>query len=140
MRLDVPERLTASAPEGTVIADTLMSERVLASVVEAIIGACFLECGYDRTATAVVECFAPELAEALDHPIDFKSALQERLAARGQLVEYSITSEEGPPHERTFSVVAQVDGKAVGSGTGRTKKAAEQAAAQQALDALTGGS
>ncbi len=112
-----------------------MSERVLASVVEAVIGACFLQAGYEQTAAAVVECFTPELALALEYPIDFKSALQEQLAGRGQSVEYVVTSEAGPPHDRTFEVAASVNGELVGEGSGRTKKAAEQEAARAALDA-----
>ncbi len=139
LRLDVPGRLATAAPQGTPLADTLVSERVLSSIVEAIIGACYLDQGYEATAAAVVDCFAPELALALEHPIDFKSALQEQLAARGQLVEYEITSEQGPPHERTFAVTAIVAGEVVGEGTGRTKKAAEQEAARIALGPITEG-
>ncbi len=139
VRLGVPERLAAAAPEGTPLADTLVSERVLSSIVEAIIGACYLDQGYETTAAAVVDCFAPELALALEHPIDFKSALQEQLAARGQMVEYEILSEEGPPHERTFTVTANVAGAVVGRGIGRTKKAAEQEAARTALGPASGG-
>ena len=59
------------------------TERVLASVIEAVIGACYLDFGYERTAEAVVEAFPPEIEQALEHPADFKSALQERLARRG---------------------------------------------------------
>ena len=59
------------------------TERVLASVIEAVIGACYLDFGYERTAEAVVEAFAPEIEQALERPADFKSALQERLARRG---------------------------------------------------------
>lgn len=139
IRLEVPERLAAAAPQGTPLAETLVSERVLSSIVEAIIGACYLVQGYEATAAAVVDCFAPELALALEHPIDFKSALQEQLAARGQLVEYAITSEDGPPHERSFTVTASVAGEIVGEGVGRTKKAAEQEAARIALGPVSGG-
>ena len=89
---------------------------------------------------AFLEPCRPELALALEHPIDFKSALQEKLAARGQLVDYEITSEQGPPHERTFAVTASVAGEVVGEGTGRTKKAAEQEAARAALGPAVGGS
>ena len=53
------------------------------SVIEAVIGACYLTYGFEATAAAVVEAFAPEIEEALEHPGDFKSALQERLARRG---------------------------------------------------------
>jgi ribonuclease III len=135
-RLDVPSRLAAAAPEG-VNADALVdTERVLASIVEAIIGAVYLHVGYDRTAAAVVEAFAPEIQQALDHPIDFKSALQERLAQRGETVTYTVTAEEGPPHERTFEVSAAIGERPVGAGRGRSKKAAEQEAARVALELL----
>jgi ribonuclease-3 len=137
-RLGVPERLQAAAPPGVgQSASTLTTtERVLASVIEAVIGACYLEAGYDRTAEAVVEAFGPEIEHALEHPVDFKSTLQERLAQRGEAVEYAVTAELGPPHDRTFEVVASVGGRPVGTGSGRSKKHAEQVAARVALDML----
>jgi ribonuclease-3 len=67
--------------------------------------------------------------------LDFKSALQERLARRGELVTYVVVAESGPPHDRVFEVEAQVGGETLGSGSGNSKKAAEQAAAEQALAA-----
>lgn len=136
VRLDVPSRLRANAPEGvrhSVIA-LVETERVLASVIEAVIGACYLHAGYERTAAAVVEAFAPEIEEALANPVDFKSTLQERLARTGDLVVYTVSAEHGPPHERIFEVVAFVRGKEVGRGTGRSKKHAEQEAARAALE------
>ena len=138
VRLGVPDKLRATAPAGIgQSADSLVeTERVLASVIEAVIGACYLHTGYERTAAAVVEAFEPEISNALDNPVDFKSALQERLARRAAIVEYTISSEEGPPHERTFQVVATVDGKPVGRGAGRSKKHAEQEAARIALETL----
>jgi len=109
---------------------------VLASVIEAVIGACYLDAGYERTAAAVVEAFGPEIEQALEHPLDFKSALQELLARRGTEVSYEVASEIGPPHERTYEVVARVDGRELGSGSGRSKKHAEQQAAREAIDRL----
>jgi ribonuclease-3 len=136
-RLGVPERLRAAAPEGAEQATALMeTERVLASIIEAVIGACFLHAGYERTAAAVVEAFAPELEHALEHPVDYKSTLQERLAQRGEVVTYDVVGESGPPHDRTFEVAACVAAQIVGSGTGRSKKHAEQEAARVALEAL----
>jgi ribonuclease-3 len=137
-RLGLPERLQAAAPpEAASSAETLVrTERVLASVIEAVIGACFLAFGYDRTAVAVVEAFSPEIEEALEHPVDFKSALQERLARRGALVSYDVVEEQGPPHDRTFQIKATIGGVEVGRGRGRSKKDAEQEAAQAALEAL----
>ena len=134
-RLGVPDRLRAALPaqsdERTY--EALTSERVLASVVEAIIGASFLTFGYERTAAAVVEAFAPETAEAIEHPIDFKSTLQDRLPAGASPPEYVIVDESGPPHDRRFTSEVRVDGELRGSGDGASKKAAEQSAAHAAL-------
>jgi ribonuclease III len=139
-RLGLPERLRAAAPDevrGPATDQLAQTERVLASVIEAVIGACYLEYGYEETADAVVEAFAPEIDRALDSPADFKSALQERLARRGELVSYRVTAEDGPPHERIFEVAAVIGGEEVARGSGRSKKDAEQAAAEAAMDALT---
>jgi len=137
-RLGVPERLRAAAPPGAAAAVQALigTERVLASVIEAVIGACFLSFGYERTAAAVVEAFTPEISDALDHPVDFKSALQERLARRGALVSYDVVDEQGPPHDRTFQISATIGGVEVARGSGRSKKDAEQEAAQIALESL----
>jgi ribonuclease-3 len=137
-RLEIPARLRAAAPAGVRerTAALVETERVLASVIEAVIGACYLQSGYERTAEAVVEAFVPEIEGALEHPADFKSALQELLARRGSEVSYEVASEEGPPHERTYAVVARVDGREIGAGSGRSKKHAEQEAARVAVDKL----
>jgi ribonuclease-3 len=137
-RIGVPERLRETAPDGVgeSAAALVETERVLASVVEAVIGACYLQFGYDRTAETVVEAFTPEIKEALEHPVDFKSALQERLAQAGDVVEYTVTAEHGPPHDRTFDVEAGVADRTIGTGSGRSKKAAEQEAARAALEAM----
>ncbi|HZL48996.1 MAG TPA: putative dsRNA-binding protein [Solirubrobacteraceae bacterium] len=140
-RLEVPRRLREAAPAGAEANATtalVETERVLASVIEAVIGACYLQSGYERTAAAVVEAFEPEIEQALEHPLDFKSALQELLARRGAEVGYEITGEHGPPHDRTFDVAAKVDGRPLGKGSGRSKKHAEQEAAREAVDELTG--
>ena len=140
-RLGIPERLRNAAPPsvaGPATEQLARTERVLASVIVAVIGATYLEFGYLEVAEAVVEAFTPEIEQALENPVDFKSALQERLARRGTVVTYEIAAEEGPPHERTFEVIAMVDGEPLARGSGRSKKDAEQAAAEAALDSLTG--
>ncbi len=139
-RLGVPERLRAAAPPDAVTApatDALTrTERVLASIVEALIGACYLAFGTERTVAAVVEAFEPEIDAALARPGDFKSDLQERLARRGEVVTYEVVAEDGPPHDRTFEIAALVGGSEVARGSGRSKKDAEQAAAAAALAAM----
>jgi ribonuclease-3 len=137
--LGVPDELRAAAPEGTTgrSAELLVgSERVLASICEAIIGAAYLAFGFERTCGATVESFRAEIEDALEHPVDYKSVLQERLARRAEIVTYRTVSEEGPAHDRSFIAVAEVEGEELGRGEGKTKKSAEQEAALHALDAL----
>jgi ribonuclease-3 len=135
VELGVPERLRGAAPDGSgrSVAMLAESERVLASVCEAVIGAVYLAFGIERVAPAVVEAFDAQIAEALENPVDYKSLLQERLARRAEVVTYRIDSEEGPAHDRRFVAVAEVDGGELGRGEGKTKKGAEQKAAMQAL-------
>lgn len=138
-RLGVPEMLAAAQPgsaEGGISVDELVaSERALASITEAWIGAAYLELGMERTAPAVLAAFASEIELASETLLDFKSALQEFLARRGEVVTYAVTDEAGPPHDRQFSVEARVGARTIGSGSGSSKKIAEQAAASAALDA-----
>jgi ribonuclease-3 len=138
--LGVVELLRAAAPSrvGATATAVLQTERVLASVIEAVIGACYLTVGYERTAAAVVEAFAAQIDEALEHPVDFKSALQERLAQRGQVVSYEVIEEQGPPHDRMFVVEARSGGSPLSRGSGRSKKHAEQVAAEIAIEGLSG--
>lgn len=139
--LDVPELLRAEAPRGIgqsvdALAET---ERVLASVVEAIIGACYLTFGFERVSNAVVGAFQSEIDYALDNVVDFKSSLQEYLARHSKVVVYKVVGESGPPHDRLFRSVAKVSGEVVGEGSGRSKKESEQEAAKQALKDLRSG-
>jgi ribonuclease III len=138
-RLGVAERLSDAAPDarGRDAVRGLATQRVLASVLEAVIGACYLHAGYERTAEAVVQAFIPEIEHALENPVDCKSALQELLAQRGEKVKYKLVEAHGPPHQRTFEVTAMVDGEALGKGRGNTKKDAEQTAAGEALERLS---
>ena len=134
-QLGVPEMLKAleEAVGGIPIETLLAGERPLPEVTEALIGACFLAFGFERTAAAVAEAFEDRIEMAAETRIDFKSALQELLARRGARVSYEVLGEAGPPHDRTFEVAAVLDGEEVGRGSGRSKKAAEQVAAEQAL-------
>jgi ribonuclease-3 len=136
--IGVPERLQGRArgASGQSAQALIASDRILASICEAVIGAAYLAFGWDRVAPAVVESFKGEIEESLQNPVDFKSELQERLARGAEVVDYEIDSEEGPPHDRRFVALAMVDGEELGRGSGKTKKAAEQSAAERALDRL----
>ena len=138
VELGVPDRLREAAPSdvGKNAEILIDSDRILASVCEAVIGAAYLAFGFERVAPAIVEAFGEQVEEALENPVDYKSVLQERLAQRSELVVYRIEDEQGPPHDRSFVAVAEVAGDVIGRGEGKTKKSAEQEAASQALDRL----
>jgi ribonuclease-3 len=140
-RLGLPELLADEAPhegDGLPVDTLLASERTLASVCEAVIGATYLANGYELTSQAVLEAFDDEIEQATRERMDFKSELQERLARDGDTVDYEIANEEGPPHDRRFEIRATVGGDELGIGSGRSKKEAEQAAARLALERLRG--
>ena len=138
--LGLPERLLEAAeplPEGGIDASALLgSERALASVCEAAIGACYLHHGFAPTCAATIAAFSEQIEIAAGTLLDYKSALQERLARAGARVTYDVIGEAGPPHDRRFEVDARVDGEVIGRGAGRSKKAAEQEAAAAALEHL----
>jgi ribonuclease-3 len=137
--LGLPDRLREAAPEmeeGISVDALLASERALASVTEAIIGACYLAHGFERTAAATAGAFDAQIEVASETLLDFKSALQEQLARGGETVAYEVVQETGPPHARRFEVVASAAGEVLGRGSGRSKKAAEQAAAAESLERL----
>ena len=141
-QLGVPEMLRENEPDdftGAIPAAVLLEgERPLPEATEALIGACYLASGFERTAAAVAAAFEPRIEHAAETRIDFKSALQELLARRGARVSYEVVAATGPPHRRIFEVEAIVDSERVGEGVGRSKKAAEQLAAEQALKQLGG--
>src|SRR6478672_6324267 len=112
------------------------SDTVIAEVVEAGIGACFLEVGLERVADAVVEAFAGRVSYALDEHVDHKTVLQEELARQGGSVTYALAETTGPDHDRRFTSVALVEGAELGRGSGGSKKASEQEAAREALEQI----
>jgi ribonuclease-3 len=138
-QIGVPDRLRERAPDAGdgVSADTLIaSERTIAEVCEGVIGACYLAYGFEVTRAAVIGEFAGQIERAQEERVDFKSELQERLARDGATVSYEVVGEAGPAHDRRFEVRAKVGGDEVGLGSGRSKKEAEQAAAERALDGM----
>lgn len=113
---------------------------LLADALEALIGALFLDRGYAQASAQVITLFRPIL-EAIDagrFPLaDYKTMLQERSQSdMGKTPWYSIVSEVGPQHDKTFEAAVQLDEVIIGRGTGKTKKEAEQAAAKAAWEQL----
>jgi ribonuclease III len=112
------------------------SRNVLAALLEAAIAAVYLEIGFAKVEPAVVEAFDSRIEFARTGHVDNKTELQEALARSGNQVRYEVIDVEGPPHDRRFVCVATIAGEQVGLGKGSTKKAAEQEAAHQALQAM----
>ena len=138
-RLDLGKRLLEQAgsdgdPEE--LKRLAVNRNVLAALVEASLGALYLEHGFEPIRTPIVSAFADRIEYALQGHVDFKTELQEELARRGRTVSYAVLEVEGPPHDRRFTCAAVIDEEQVGVGTGSSKKAAEQAAAREALEKL----
>jgi ribonuclease III len=135
-RLELGARLTehgGSLPEEE-LSRLAANRNVLAALVEAALGALYLEHGFEHIRAAVLAAFADRIEYALTTYVDYKTELQEELARRGLSVSYSVVEVEGPPHDRQFTCAAVIDGEQAGVGTGASKKAAEQGAARQALE------
>ena len=120
-----------------------MKPALLADAYEAVVAAIYLDGGLDAARgfvlRSLVEGAISAEAEALGRT-DHKSALQELLQSRGTAPgTYHIVEELGPDHEKTFRVEVRISGEISASGTGRTKKEAEQAAAVAALRQLDPG-
>ncbi len=111
---------------------------LLADALEAVVGAVYVDSGFGVAHYCVTRWFGDELSQ-LEEPGegDFKSQLQELIQQRERrLPRYRITGQAGPEHSRAFIAVVEVNGRVLGEGQGRSKKEAEQAAAQEALERL----
>jgi ribonuclease III len=111
---------------------------LLADALEAVIGALYLDAGLPKARAFVGELLeAAEAAQRESRFRDAKSMLQETLQAEGRaLPRYVLTASEGPDHEKSFTVECRVRSTLLGTGAGRSKKHAEQAAAEAALRQL----
>jgi ribonuclease III len=114
-------------------------DSILADALEALIGAVHLGCGLDAASAIVHRLFDPLLAESATRGagLDWKTSLQELGAGRGLGAPVYDVADEGPDHAKTFTAVVRLAGEARGQGSGRTKKAAEQEAAEAAWRSLT---
>jgi ribonuclease III len=115
---------------------------LLADTCEAVIAALYLDGGIDEARAFVVREFADQFEDVRSPGFwarDYKSALQELVQSRDlPLPDYSVASESGPDHHKIFHVEVRVGGEVVGTAHGPSKKAAEQEAAHQAMDKLSG--
>jgi ribonuclease-3 len=110
---------------------------LLCDVFEAVTGAAFIDGGLDGARAIVAAVLGPAIDRVFEvAPFDYKSQLQEQIQARYAMSPvYEVTSVSGPDHDRRFEVAISVAGKVIASGAGTSKKAAEQDAAREALEA-----
>jgi ribonuclease-3 len=123
------EELTGGREKPSILADTL----------EAILGALYLDAGFLKTMEIIEKLFLPSLMgiEPGRNVTDYKSLLQEYTQEYYQTrPEYIVVGESGPPHDKTFRVAIRLQGDALAEGEGKSKKAAEQKAAKEALYCL----
>jgi ribonuclease-3 len=114
-------------------------DSILAGCLEALVAAVYLDGGYDEAFRVIEVLYAPLLEEMRGgiKDLDFKTRLQEYIQKRlNTTPHYSVTEEEGPAHAKTFEVIITINGKAFGTGRGKSKKEAEQRAAEKALRSL----
>jgi len=114
---------------------------LLADLFESVVAAVYLDGGIDPARRLVFSSYEPLLESLKDESMDFrdrKSLLQERLHAAGLAgPKYRVISEQGPAHEKSFTVEVVSQGKPLATGSGLSKKEAEQQAAGKALEELT---
>ena len=110
---------------------------ILADAMEAVFGSIYLDGGLEPAATVIRRLLEPQYRAALSGKADadWKTRLQELLQQKGSVtIAYRVTGSTGPDHARVFEVEVTCDGVTLGTGTGRSKKEAEQAAARNALE------
>lgn len=111
-------------------------DSIISDVMEAIIGALYVDNGMEE-AKAYIHRFVLSDLEHKQLFYDAKTILQERVQQKNQgTLHYALIREEGPDHDKMFVVEAKIDDKTIGAGQGRTKKAAEQQAAYEALKSM----
>ena len=115
-------------------------QTLLVDAFEAILGAMYLDSGLEAPRKLIERFVGPQISE-IGTPegqfSDFKTALQELLQSRSRgPCHYKVAGEEGPAHQKLFTVEVELDGDIIAQGIGLTKRAAEQAAAKQALEDL----
>ena len=115
-------------------------QSILADALEAVIGAVFLDQGFDICCDLILRLYESQVEKAVADSLtaDFKSQLQEVTQSRyHEIPEYHVISAEGPDHAKEFIVEVVVGGRVIGKGSGSSKREAEKEAARAALDAGT---
>lgn len=112
-------------------------ESILADAVESVLAACFLDGGMEAACGLIRRFVLPSVPVQRLRNADYKTALQELVQQnRDQKLSYELLEQSGPDHDRHFRMAVLLNGRQVGTGTGSSKKRAEQEAARTAIEAL----
>ena len=112
-------------------------ESILADATESVIAACFLDGGLAAAEQFVKQYILVEVPVSRPNNMDYKTALQELVQQKkNQVLSYTLVGQSGPDHDKQFDVEVSLNGTVVGSGSGRSKKRAEQMAAKAAMEKL----
>lgn len=130
LRLGHGEELTGGRDKSSILSDAM----------ESVLGAVYLDAGFSKASTVVLNNWTAVITERAKAPgrMDYKTRLQELLAQRGQIPRYDV-SDSGPEHAKAFTATVSIDDVIVGTGSGTSKKQAEQKAAQAASEAIDAG-
>ena len=110
---------------------------ILADAMESVIAACFLDGGIEAALKVVQQFILVEVPVTRLHNVDYKTKLQELVQQKkNQVLSYALVGESGPDHDKHFEVEVSLNGKVVGTGSGSSKKRAEQSAAASAVENL----
>lgn len=124
--------------KGELVSQGAHKPRIQASALEALIGAFYLDQGYEVASQLIEALFDETLKDVTAHikfAADFKTRLQERAQElHKEPPSYELIKEEGPDHSKVFTVQVRIDGRVLATGQGRSKKQAEQDAARVALE------
>lgn len=112
-------------------------DSIVSDAMESVIAASYLDGGFDAAKGIIDRLILTELPQGRPGNFDYKTVFQELVQReKDRVIRYELTGESGPDHDKTFTVNVLVNETVVGTGMGRSKKKAEQAAAEQALEAL----
>ena len=105
---------------------------ILSDALEAVIGAIYLDGGLDKAKCFIQKYVLTDMEKKIEF-VDSKTRLQEKVQAVSKTLEYVLVSEEGPAHDKKYTIDVYINGEKYGTGVGRSKKSAEQHAAYEAL-------
>ncbi|MBQ9019174.1 MAG: ribonuclease III [Bacilli bacterium] len=113
-----------------------LKKAIVADIFEALMGAIYIDLGYATVKSVILKIVKPYIENNITFFSDYKSSLQEYVQTEQKSLEYNLINEEGPAHDKRFTVEVKIDNIVYGIGTATSKKEAEQMAAKEALEKM----